>query len=152
MMLLSVSELKAVALKSALMLMVLMGVSRWSGVTAMAAPFSATCVLLVLLPHLPFSTPRTVLLSHLLCLGAGLLLLYLPLAPLAQMIGATWIGLMLMAWLRAVHAPALAHAVILCLGQQQVASYLGWALLVAASFALFALLSARQHPAAQAGA
>lgn len=146
----------ALMLKSALLLAALMSVSYYSGVSAMAAPFSASCVLLVLLPLSPFSAPRSVLLSHLLCLAAGLLFLtlnlWLPLPPLLLALGATWLGLLMMAWLRAVHAPALAHAVILCLGQQQVGTYLMSALLLASGYALFAWLQVRRNTSITASA
>ena len=138
------SKLNAIALKSGLLISLLIAASFWSGVMAMAAPFSATCVLLVLLPSSPFSTPRTVLLSHLLCLSAGALFLFLPLPPILQVIIPAWLALILMAWLSAVHAPALAHTVILGMGQQHTVSYLLWALLIAISFTLLALYEARR--------
>lgn len=138
------SELSVVALKSGLLLSVLVAASFWSGVMAMAPPFSATCVLLVLLPSAPFSAPRTVLVSHLLCLGAGVFFLLLPLPPILLVLCAAWLALILMAWLRAVHAPALAHTVILGLGQQHVTSYVLWAVLIIISFTLLAYYEVRR--------
>lgn len=138
------AELRVVALKSGLLLSALMAVSFCSGVMAMAAPFSATCVLLVLLPTAPFSAPRTVLLSHLLCLSVGILFLFLPLPPMLLVIIATWFALVLMAWLGAVHAPALAHTVILGMGQQHLVSYAVWAVLIVISFTLLTLYEARR--------
>lgn len=130
------------ALKSGLMLLAVMGAAWWSGTTAMAAPFSATCVLLALLPASPFSSPRTVLLAHVLCLAAGALGMALPVAPLAAALVAAWLALMAMSTLRAVHAPAVAHTVILSLGAQHGAIYLASALFVASAFALMAWLEA----------
>ena len=140
------SELSVVALKSGLLLSILVAASFWSGVAAMAPPFSATCVLLVLLPSAPFSAPRTVLVSHLLCLSTGVLFLLLPklLAPILLVLCAAWVALILMAWLRAVHAPALAHTVILSMGQQQITSYVGWSTSIVISFTLLALYEVRR--------
>lgn len=127
------------------MLAVLVGVSFWTGTTAMAAPFSATCVLLALFPQSPFSSARTVLLSHLLCLGAGMLALLLPLPLPLQLLSAVWLALMLMAWQGAVHAPAAAHAAIVALGAQQLPAYPASVVAVAGGFALMAQLNARRH-------
>ncbi|MES2129205.1 MAG: HPP family protein [Pseudomonadota bacterium] len=132
----------ALAARSGLMLLAVMGAAWWSGATAMAAPFSATCVLLALLPGAPFSAPRTVLLAHVLCLAAGAMGMVLPLPPLAAALVAAWLALLAMARLRAVHAPAVAHAVILSLGAQHGAAYLASALGVAGGFALLAWLEA----------
>ncbi|MES2047234.1 MAG: HPP family protein [Pseudomonadota bacterium] len=142
--LLPTAEMKAVAFKSGMLLSLLMIASFYSGVTAMAAPFSASCVLLVLLPKSPFSTPRTVLLAHLLCLSAGAIFSLLPLPSIVLVISAAWIALLAMAWLRAVHAPALAHTVILCLGKQAMLSYILSAALIVISFALLALYEERR--------
>lgn len=142
--LLPTAELKTVALKSGLLLSLLMAASFSTGVTAMAAPFSASCVLLVLLPKSPFSAPRTLLISHLACLSAGILFLLVPLPQSLQVAGAAWIALLVMAWLRAVHAPALAHTVILCMGKQTVMSYVFWALMIVLSFTMFAWYEERR--------
>ncbi|MFZ6655285.1 HPP family protein [Undibacterium sp. TJN19] len=140
---LAASEIKMVALKSFLLLSLLMTVCFYTGVTAMVAPFSASCVLLVMLQKSPFTAPRTLLLAHLICLSAGLIGQSIS-PPTILLVGAaTWVALLAMAWLRAVHAPALAHTVILCLGKQDPTRYLPTAMLVVLLLAISSLVFAK---------
>jgi CBS-domain-containing membrane protein len=128
------------ALRLGIMLSLLMLAAWYSGATAMAAPFSATAALLALLPQAPFSSPRAVLGSHVISLGAGLaaaaalLVWHGPVLVLA--LPAAWAAIMLMAATRTLHAPAAAHAVILALGKQDMLPYAGSALAVAMFFSL----------------
>lgn len=111
-----------------------------SGVSTLVAPFSATCALLALLPRAPFSQPRTILLSHIICIGIGAAMVVLPIAlpVLVLVLLATWISIVLMALFRVVHAPAVAHAAILGLGNQNVTEYTFWAMAVAVLFTVYA--------------
>lgn len=137
------SELARPSLRMGVMLAALIATAHWSGVTAMTAPFSATCALLVLLPKAPFSTPRTVFVSHLLCVGVGVVCLLLPLASPVIVLLAAWVSIMLMASLRVVHAPAVAHAVILSLGKQDADTYALFAIATASGLALYSLAARR---------
>ncbi|MBI3897417.1 MAG: HPP family protein [Gammaproteobacteria bacterium] len=119
----------------------LMTVVYGAGISAMAAPFSATCVLLALMPQAPFSQPRTLLLAHVICIVLGAGFAALPLPAFVAVFGVVWLSIMLMAVCRAVHAPAVAHAVILTLGAQPVATYSRWALILAVAFAMYARVS-----------
>lgn len=129
---------------AACLLAALVTIAFFSGVPTLAAPFSATCALLALLPKSPFSQPKAILLSHIICVGIGAALVLLPLAlPVwGLVLLATFISIALMVLFRAVHAPAVAHAAILSLGNQSVGEYAFWALVVAFSFAFFAYISA----------
>ena len=123
-------------------------VAQLTGVSAMAGPFSATCALLAILPKAPFSQPKVIFFSHLICIVAGAALVNLPLPPLVIAFAAAWISIMGMALCRVVHAPAVAHAVILALGKQDVLVYSMVALMTAAAFAVYAqlTLSVRRAP------
>ena len=129
----------------ACLLTTLVTIAYLSDVETLVAPFSATCVLLVLLPKSPFSQPKTIVLSHIICIGIGTTLVLLPLAfhTLALMLLATWISTVLMATFRVVHAPAVAHAAILSLGQQNLARYVFWAMVTVLIFAAYAYMVSR---------
>ena len=142
----TLSELAGPSLRMGAMLAALIAVAHWSGVTAMTAPFSATCALLVLLPRAPFSTPRTVFVAHLICVGVGVVCVSLPLASPMIVLLAAWVSIMLMAKLRVVHAPAVAHAVILSLGTQDVKTYALCAIATASGLALYSLAAQRRMP------
>ncbi len=132
------------SLRSGVLLTTLIVVAYASGIHAMAAPFCATCTLLALMPKAPFSSPRTLFLSHLLCVGTGALFAALPLPTLLIVLLAAWLSIMAMAFFQAIHAPAVAHTVILALGMQSTYTYAIGALATASGFALFALIISRQ--------
>jgi CBS-domain-containing membrane protein len=137
-------------LRAGVLLVALMAAAHLSGVSAMAAPFSATCALLALMPKAPFSQPRTIALSHLICIGMGAMLLVLPLPPLVLALIGAWLAIGGMALTRAVHAPAVAHTVILALGKQTLGLYVGASLAVTLAFALVAFVSLRGEKSAAA--
>lgn len=127
--------------RSGLLLAALIAVAAYSDVSAMIGPFSATCALLALLPAAPFSRSGTVAWSHLICIGAGAVMTLAHVPPLPAAFFAAWISIMLMAGYRVVHAPAVAHAVILALGKQDVLVYALVAGISSSGFALFAYVS-----------
>jgi CBS-domain-containing membrane protein len=135
------------AIRGATLIAVLMAVAHISGVTAMAAPFSATCALLALLPKAPFSQPRTLLVSHAICLAMGAAGSVVPAPMMLLAFAGTWIAIMAMARARALHAPAVAHTVIISLGTQALPRYLTLACGMTACFALYAYLAARTERA-----
>jgi CBS-domain-containing membrane protein len=103
-------------LRAAVTLTMVLIVAYLSGVYQMIAPFSATCALLAALPGAPFSKPKTILLSHLLCLSVGMAMaLFSPWPILITVFMATWTAIMLMATFKLMHAPAVAHTSILIL-------------------------------------
>lgn len=126
---------------SGLLLAALVAAADYTNTSAMIGPFSATCALLALLPKAPFSQPGTVAWSHAICIGTGALMAMLQIPPLIAAFAAAWLSIFLMAGYRVVHAPAVAHAVILALGKQDVPVYLLAAGLCSAGFALFAYVS-----------
>lgn len=89
-----------------------------SGVSAMIAPFSATCALLALLPNAPFSQARTLVISHAICIGLGALGSFVaaPVLVVALLVG--WMAIIGMVWTHKLHAPAVAHTIILVFGKQ----------------------------------
>lgn len=127
--------------RSGLLLAALIAVAAYSDVSAMIGPFSATCALLALLPAAPFSQPGTVAWSHMICIAAGAVMALAQVPPLPAAFFAAWISIMLMAGYRVVHAPAVAHAVILALGKQDVVVYSLVAGISSIGFALFAYIS-----------
>jgi CBS-domain-containing membrane protein len=129
-------------LRAALLLAALGAVVQWSGAAKIAAPFSATCVLLSLMPEAPFSRPRALLLSHLICVGSGALFWVVPAPAYAAAFASAWLSIVLMGAARAVHAPAAAHAVILALGGRAMGRDALWVLAAATGFAFYARLSA----------
>jgi CBS-domain-containing membrane protein len=133
-----------------MLLTALIVVAYASGLQAMAAPFCATCALLALMPNAPFSSPRTLWLSHLVCIGSGVLFAALPLPTLLAVLLAAWLSITAMSLLRVVHAPAVAHTVILSLGMQQTFVYAIGAFATALGFALFTLIESRQRDAKSA--
>jgi CBS-domain-containing membrane protein len=135
------------ALRCGVLLTALIMVTYASGISAMAAPFCATCTLLALMPKAPFSTPKTLFLSHLICIGIGASAVALPLPALATVLLAAWVSIMAMAWFRVVHAPAVAHTAILSLGKQSVESYVLVTIATALGFALFAYVLSLQEDA-----
>ena len=114
-----------------------------AGVTQMIPPFAATCALLAILPNAPFSKPRTIIVSHLLCIGIGAALMLLPVAPLFAAFLGGWFAIMSMAILRAVHAPAVAHTIILIVAKPQAATFVVAVLGTALIFAAFSYISGR---------
>lgn len=142
------SETLAQVARSGGLLAALVIVAQYTGVSAMAGPFSATCALLAILPKASFSQPKVIFFSHLICIAAGAALVRLPLPPLVIAFAAAWISIMGMALCRVVHAPAVAHAVILALGKQDVILYSAIAMMTATAFAVYALvtLSMRRTP------
>ena len=143
----SASEWPGQLVRSGVLLAALMATVFVSGISAMAGPFCASCALLALMPKAPFSTPKTLLLSHVICVGAGVLLLSLPFPTLAITFVAAWISIMTMTLLRVVHAPAVAHTVILTLGKQDGESYAVAVLLTALGLTLLAYLMTMQSAA-----
>lgn len=125
-------------MRSGILLAVLAAIAYSAGISALAAPFSATCALLALMPNAPFSSPRTLIVSHAICIGIGAGFAALPLPIFVIVVSAAWLSIMMMSALRALHAPAVAHTVILALGVQSVASYALWAMAIALCFALYA--------------
>lgn len=114
-----------------------------AGVTQMIPPFAATCALLAILPNAPFSKPRTILVSHLLCIGVGAALTLLPIAPLLAAFLGGWLAIMSMTMLRAVHAPAVAHTIILIVAKPPTGTFVVAVLGTALIFAAFSFISAR---------
>lgn len=103
------------ALRAAMSLALILIVSYGSEMYQMIAPFSATCALLAVLPAAPFSKPKTLVLSHILCIAVGLVMSFSPLPLLVTVLIAAWISIMLMAGFKVMHAPAVAHTSILIL-------------------------------------
>lgn len=103
------------ALRAAMSLTIILIVAYVSDIYQMIAPFSATCALLAVLPAAPFSKPKTLMLSHALCIAVGLAMSFSPLHVLITVLVAAWISIMLMAGFKVMHAPAVAHTSILIL-------------------------------------
>lgn len=117
-----------------------------SGIHAMTIPFSTTCALLALAPEAPFSRPRAIVLSHAVCIAAGVVSAALPFPPLAASLTAAWASILLMAAVRGTHAPAVAHAAILASGAPDPGAYSIWASGLALGFALYAGVFAVARP------
>lgn len=133
--------------RSAVLLAALGVVAFVTGTFAMAAPFSATCALLAALPDAPFSKPRSLWISHAVCIGVGVAVSWVPAPALALALVGAWLSIAGTLVLRALHAPAVAHTVILALGTQVVVKYSIVAFVVALAFALVAYVSlGRRQP------
>jgi CBS-domain-containing membrane protein len=102
------------ALRAAISLALILIVSYGFDIYQMIAPFSATCALLAVLPTAPFSKPKTLVLSHSLCIAVGMAMSFSPLPVLVTVLVAAWISIMLMAGFKVMHAPAVAHTSIWC--------------------------------------
>lgn len=129
--------------RSGLLLSLLVLAAYGTGITQMVGPFSATCALLAILPNAPFSKPKTVLVSHLLCIGIGAAMLLLPVPPLVAALFAAWIAIMAMALLKVVHAPAVAHTIILLLAKPPVVQFAEIVIGMACVFAIISYLNGR---------
>jgi hypothetical protein len=141
---------KAQLVLSAALLAGLMVAAQLSGVSAMAAPFAATCALLALLPRAPFSQPRVLVLSHLICIGVGAVGALAEAPVLLVVLLMTWLATTAMATSQSLHAPAVAHTVILSLGKQPLERYMLAALATTIGLAAVAYLSARREQATTA--
>lgn len=134
----SLASVDATALLHCAMLLSSLFAGAWlSGSPAMIAPFCASCALLVLMPSSPFSAPRTVIVAHAACICVGAACGSLPVPALLAALLAAWLAIAAMAALRAIHAPAVAHTVILALGNVPTGRYGLYAGATAAGFALF---------------
>lgn len=144
-------ELVRPSVRTGFLLSALIIVAYLTGISAMAAPFSATCALLAILPKASFSAPKTLLWSHFICVGIGVVFLSLPLPSLVLVALSAWVSITLMVSLRVVHAPAVAHAVILSLGTQSVQNYAVCAMVTALGFAIFSHVSLMHYKPAVSG-
>ena len=124
-----------VMLTAGLLLSLLVCAAYLSGVTTMVAPFGATCALLAVLPKAPFCQGRVIVISHVICIGVGAVASFIPLPDLAVVLVAAWLSVIGMAFFRSLHGPAVAHTVILVLGNQLVPNYVAVALITAVGFA-----------------
>jgi CBS-domain-containing membrane protein len=129
-------------------ILLLLGIVAYvSGVPQMLGPFSATCALVAILPGAPFSKPKTILVSHLLCIGIGAVALFVPGSSIIVAMVAAWVAIMAMMLLRVLHAPAVAHTVILAIAKPPLLPY---AAVVIGCACLFALYSAIKNRVASA--
>lgn len=137
--------------RTAFLLCVLMVAALLSGVSAMAAPFSATCALLGVLPGAPFCQPRALVVSHVVCIGVGVLAALSPNHSVAVAILGAWLAISGMVVTRSLHGPAVAHTVILAFGQQSLVKYPTVALATACAFAAISYLATvkKQQPMPQ---
>jgi CBS-domain-containing membrane protein len=124
-----------VMLTAGLLLSLLVCAAYFSGVTAMVAPFGATCALLAVLPKAPFCQGRVIVISHVICVGVGAIASFIPLPDLAVVLGASWLSVIGMVFFRSLHAPAVAHTVILILGSSVIPNYVAVALVTALGLA-----------------
>lgn len=129
--------------RSGILLSVLIAISYGTGVSQMVGPFSATCALLAILPNAPFSKPKTIVASHLICVAVGLAMAAVPIHPLIAALLGTWIAIMAMAVFRVVHAPAVAHTAIILLAAPPLALFAAVVLGTAALFAISSYMSTR---------
>jgi hypothetical protein len=122
---------QSTALRAAFLLAALTALAACPGAAKIAALFSATCVLLTLMPEAPFSRPRTLVLAHVICVASGVLFWAVPAPAFVAAFASAWLSIVLMGAAEAVHAPAAAHAVILSLGGRALGRGAAWVLVAA---------------------
>lgn len=137
------NERRAQLARSGILLLVLVAISYSTGISQMVGPFTATCALLAILPMAPFSKPKTILVSHLICVGVGLALTEAPIHPLLATFLGAWVAIMAMAIFRVVHAPAVAHTAIILLAKPPLGLFAAVVLGTAALFTLISYLNTR---------
>ncbi|MEW6644759.1 MAG: HPP family protein [Pseudomonadota bacterium] len=84
-----------------------------TGFPALPAPVAAAALVVLAAPQAPAARPRAVVLAHLVCLIAGGLGASLPFEAIAAIPLAVGAAAAVMLAARAVHAPAIAHTVIM---------------------------------------
>jgi len=116
------------------------GLSLWSGLPWLMAPFGATCVLAFGLPESPLAQPRNIVGGHLLSAAVGFAVLHtLGDGWLASAL-AVGLALGLMLWTRTVHAPAGANPLLVLSAKPALAFLLSPVLLGALVIVACALL------------